>query len=247
LEYLNAAGSTKRLQVIYNTSFGKLWENRDGLEDEEGMLERREEYPAELPEGVLVLTAGVDTQNDRMEYEVVGHGHFGETWGIEKGIIMGRPDDPKTWAALDEAVFDRTFHFQDGIRLRLSMSFVDEGGLFTQEVRLRCQERMGKKVFCIKGMSGQDTPYTATPKKMKITIQNQIAGYCWQYQLGVDSGKQIIMDNLKAKAPGPRPPVLPFSETGRLWIRLLPGAFVGTAGIRSRKETSLGMGKNSGT
>lgn len=26
-----------------------------------------------------------------MEYEIVGHGHFGETWGIEKGIIMGRP------------------------------------------------------------------------------------------------------------------------------------------------------------
>lgn len=204
LEYLNAAGSTKRLQVIYNTSFGKLWENRDGLEDEEGMMERREEYPAELPEGVLVLTAGVDTQNDRMEYEIVGHGHFGETWGIEKGIIMGRPDDPETWAMLDEAVFDRTFHFQDGIRLKLSMSFVDEGGHFTQEVRLRCQERIGKKVFCIKGMPGQDTPYTAPPKKMKITIQNRIAGYCWQYQLGVDSGKQIIMDNLKAKTPGPR-------------------------------------------
>lgn len=29
-----------------------------------------------------------------MEYEVVDHGHFGETWGIEKGIVMGRPDDP---------------------------------------------------------------------------------------------------------------------------------------------------------
>ena len=38
----------------------------------------------ELPPGVLVLTAGVDTQDDRMEYEIVGHGFFGETWGIEK-------------------------------------------------------------------------------------------------------------------------------------------------------------------
>lgn len=37
-----------------------------------------------LPEGVLVLTCGVDTQDDRLEYEVVGHGYYGETWGIKK-------------------------------------------------------------------------------------------------------------------------------------------------------------------
>ena len=76
--------------------------------------------PFDLPDGVLVLTAGVDTQDDRMEYEVIGHGHFGETWGIEKGIIMGRPDEDATWAKLDEMVFDRVFHFADGLGLRLS-------------------------------------------------------------------------------------------------------------------------------
>ena len=78
------------MQVVYNTCFGELWEDRGDLEDEDSLMARREEYPAELPEGVLVLTAGVDTQDDRMEYEIVGHGHFGETWGIEKGIVMGR-------------------------------------------------------------------------------------------------------------------------------------------------------------
>lgn len=108
----------------------------------------------ELPEGVLVLTAGVDTQDDRMEYEVVGHGHFGETWGIEKGIVMGRPDDPDTWAKLDEMVFNRVFRFEDGLGLRSSMTFVDEGGHFTQDVRLQCRARISRKVFCIKGMPG---------------------------------------------------------------------------------------------
>lgn len=91
-------------------------------------MARREEYPAELPEGVLVLTAGVDTQDDRMEYEIVGHGHFGETWGIEKGIVMGRPDDDAVWAQLDELVFDRVLRFENGVGLKMSMSFVDEGG-----------------------------------------------------------------------------------------------------------------------
>ena len=202
LKFLNAVGNSRKLQVVYNTCFGELWEDRGELEDEDSLMARREEYPAELPEGVLVLTAGVDTQDNRMEYEVVGHGHFGETWGIEKGIVMGRPDDEKTWAKLDEVLFDRVFHFADGLGLRLSMSFVDEGGHFTQDVRLQCRARIGKKVFCIKGMPGPDKPYTAPPKQMKIIVNQKTVGTCWQYQIGVDSGKVMIMDNLSVKSPG---------------------------------------------
>lgn len=137
-----------------------------------------------------------------MEYEIIGHGHFGETWGIEKGIVMGRPDDDATWVKLDEMVFDRVLHFENGVGLKMSMSFVDEGGHFTQDVRLRCRERIGKKVFCIKGMSGPDKPYTAPPKQMKIVVNKTAVGKCWQYQLGVDAGKQIIMDNLAVQTPG---------------------------------------------
>ena len=202
LKYLEAIGNSRKMQVVYNTCFGELWEDRGDLQDEDSLMARREEYHAELPDGVLVLTAGVDTQDDRMEYEIIGHGHFGETWGIEKGIIMGRPDDDATWTKLDEMVFDRVLHFENGIGLKLSMSFVDEGGHFTQDVRLRCRERIGKKVFCIKGMPGPDKPYTAPPKQMKIVVKGRTVGKCWQYQLGVDAGKQIIMDNLAVQTPG---------------------------------------------
>ena len=59
---------------------GRPWR----LEDENAYMGRREEYPAELPDGVVVLTCGVDTQNDRLQYEIVGHGHFGETWASEQ-------------------------------------------------------------------------------------------------------------------------------------------------------------------
>lgn len=211
LEYLYALGDTKALQVVYNTRFGELWEDRGDLEDEDTLMARREDYgeddngnPVELPDSVLALTAGVDTQDDRMEYEIIGHGHFGETWGIEKGIIMGRPDDDSTWAKLDEMVFDRVLHFRDGIGLRMTLSFVDEGGHFTQSVRDQCRKRIGKRVFCIKGMPGPDRPFTCPPKKMKIIINQVVVGTCWQYQIGVDSGKQVIMDNLRVKEPGPK-------------------------------------------
>ena len=208
MKFLKAQGNTKKMQVVYNTCFGELWEDRGDLEDEDSLLQRREDYgktedgaPVELPDGVLVLTCGVDTQDDRLEFEVVGHGHFGETWGIRKGLIMGRPDDLDTWRQLDDAL-DHVYRFRDGTGLRISMTFMDEGGHFTMEVRQQCRARLGKKVFCIKGMGGSDRPYTAPPKKQKVMIQNVLIGTCWQYQIGVDSGKEIIMDNLKVQTPG---------------------------------------------
>lgn len=202
-KFLAALGSTRKLQVVYNTCFGELWEDRGEIEDEEGLLARREDYPAELPDGVLVLTCGVDTQKDRLEYEVVGHGHFGETWGIKKGILMGSPLDDEVWSALDD-VIEHQYTFADGFGLQISRTFVDEGGLATQQVREQCRARQGKKVFCIKGIAGADRPYTAPPKMQKITINGRYIGRGWVYHLGVDAGKSMIRDNLRVKAPGPK-------------------------------------------
>ena len=211
LEYLYAKGDTKSMQVVYNTRFGELWEDRGELEDEDSMLARREAEPyglqeggtpIELPDGVLLLTAGVDTQDNRMEYEIVGHGHFKETWGIEKGVVMGRPDDEKTWVKLDEVIFDRIFHFADGLGLRVSLTFVDQGGHFAGEVRQACHDRIGKRVFAIMGSTKHDAPYTREPREQKIMIHERYAGTCWMYEIGVDAGKQRIMDNLKVKTPG---------------------------------------------
>lgn len=203
LQYLEALGNSKKMQVVYNTRFGKLWENRGDIEDEDALLSRREDYPAELPDGVLLLTCGVDTQDDRFEYEIVGHGHFGETWGIKKGIIMGRPDADEAWQQLDE-VIDHVYRFEDGIGLKVSLTFIDEGGHFTQEVRYRCHSRMSKKVFAIKGRGGESIPYTSPPKKQQIVINQKYIGATWVYEIGVDAGKQLIMDNLHVLSPGNR-------------------------------------------
>ncbi len=201
IRYLEAIGDSKKMQVVYNTRFGRLWENRGDMEDEESVMARREEYKAELPDGVLLLTMGVDTQDDRMEYEVVGHGHFGETWGIKKGVIMGRPDLDETWDALDD-VADHIYRFENGIGLRVSLTFVDEGGHYTQDVRLRCRERQGRKFFPIKGRGGEGISYTSPPKKQKIVVNGRMIGTCQVFEIGVDAGKSLIMDNLRVQTPG---------------------------------------------
>lgn len=201
LQFLQAGTDSSKLQVVYNTQFGELWEERGDMASEDDVMSRREVYEAEVPDGVLLLTCGVDTQDDRLEYEVVGHRRFGETWGIKKGVILGRPDTEEVWERLDE-VLSHKYKFKSGVSLQISLTFIDEGGHFTQEVRQHCLARQSKRVFAIKGANRPDIPYTAPPKKQKIVVNGKVIGQVWVYELGVNAGKQKIVDNLRVQSPG---------------------------------------------
>lgn len=210
LMFLEAKNDPEKLKVFYNTILGELWEDRGDLEDEDTMLARREDYgtredgtPVELPDGVLVLTCGVDTQDDRLEYEVVGHGHYGETWGIKKGIIMGDPNCDEPWERLDD-VITHTYKFRSGRGLTISMTCVDSGGHKTQAVYKQCRARLQRRVFAIKGVGGDGVPYTKPPSKVKIVVDGKAIGATWLYSLGVDAGKATIMASLKVQEAGPK-------------------------------------------
>ena len=209
LKFLHAKDDPQKLKVVFNTLFGEVWEDRGDVADEDTMLARREDYgtnadgsPVEVPEGVLVLTCGVDTQDNRLEYEVVGHGHYGETWGIKKGYIMGKPDTPEVWQRLDD-VIDHVYKFKDSERgLKISITCVDSGGHYTQEVYEACRARKNKRVFAIKGKGGDGIPFVSPPSKVPIRDNKKIT--CWLYTLGVDAGKAAIMSALKVQEAGPK-------------------------------------------
>lgn len=210
LGFLESRKDPEKLKVFYNTVLGELWEDRGDMMDEDEMLARREDYgtlndgtPVELPEGVLVLTCGVDTQDDRLEYEVLGHGRYGETWGIKKGIIMGDPGYDEPWMRLDD-VISHAYKFANGRGLAISMTFVDSGGHKTQSVYKQCRARLQRRVFAIKGQGGDGIPYTKPPSKVKIVVNGRAIGQTWLYSLGVDAGKAEIMGALKVQEAGPK-------------------------------------------
>ena len=146
------------------------------------------------------MTCGVDTQDDRLEFEVLGHGFFKETWGIYKGYILGRPDTPEVWQRLDE-VLDKVYKFKNGQGLKIGMTFIDSGGHFTQEVYEQCRIRQTKRVFAIKGKGGENIPFITT-KPSKVVINGNSKRMAWLYVLGVDAGKAAIMSNLRVETPG---------------------------------------------
>jgi phage terminase large subunit GpA-like protein len=195
-EFLESKNDPEKLKVFVNTVLGETWEERGEIEDETILLDRRENYGGELPDGVLLLTMAVDTQDDRLEYEVVGWGHGEESWGIEKGVVWGKPDDKGTWFEFDDKL-SRTWRFAGGSGLIIACTCVDSGGHFTDEVYRYCGERLQKRVFPIKGQGGSGVPLVhkiSRNNKYKLPL----------ILLGVDSGKTTTMQRLKLKQPGPK-------------------------------------------
>ncbi|NRS50981.1 phage terminase large subunit family protein [Brevibacillus sp. HB2.2] len=188
-------GNPEQMQVFVNTLLSETWEDRGDIQDENVLLERRESYDSELPNGVLILTMAVDTQNDRLEYEVVGWGKEEESWGIEKGVIWGKPDNPQTWRELDDKR-ERVWKFANGAGLIVACTFVDSGGHYTDEVYKYCGQRLQSRVFAIKGEGGSGLELirkVSKNNKYKLPL----------ILLGVDSGKTTIMQRLLIQEPGP--------------------------------------------
>ncbi len=193
-EWLTVKNDPERYKVFKNTVLGESWEEKGEFDNEDFLWERREDYNADLPEGVLLLTCGVDVQDDCLEYEVVGWGRGDETWGIEYGMVMGSPENLSTWQQLEDR-YTRVFRFQNGRGLIVACACVDSGGHFTSNVYQYCKKNEYRRVYAIKGQGGPGIPllyrYTRTKKEKAIL-----------FILGVDDGKSKIMSRLRVEEPG---------------------------------------------
>lgn len=193
-KFLKAKDDAEMLKVFHNTILGESWEvfTAKGLEDK--LYNRREAYRAEVPAGVLLMTMGMDTQDNRLEYEVVGWDRNGQSWGIERGVIPGRADTPEVWAEVDE-LLDREWQHESGVGMRILATFIDSGGHFTTPIYRECAKRATKRIWPIKGEKGEGKPECRPMKRSQ--------GDGAKFMLGVDAGKEGIMYEAALDTPGP--------------------------------------------
>lgn len=183
---------TESLKTFFNTAMAESWEEKGEQLDEDVLLNRREMYHADVPDGVKVLTAAVDTQDDRFEVEIQGWGAGHENWHIQYHVIYGDLKQPRVWADLDEFL-KRTWEDAEGRKFPIAFTCMDSGGHFTNEVYRFCKERAGRRIFAIKGEGtgdGTRLPLiigTSTNNRYKATV----------VRLGVDEGKSKVMSALK--------------------------------------------------
>lgn len=197
LSFLKAKDDPELLKVFHNTMLGESWEMRDRSGAPEKLLARREHYNAEVPTGVLVLTMGIDTQDNRLEYEVVGWDKEEQSWGISRGVIPGRADSPGVWEEID-SLLDREWKMANGMGMRILATFMDSGGHFTESVYKECARRGQRRMWAIKGEGGDGKPYVRLMKKGNLP--DKAVGFI----VAVDGGKEAIMYSSGVEEPGAR-------------------------------------------
>lgn len=185
------------LMEFINLKLGEPWVERsdDDFDYEHMHAKRREYYNGELPDGVLLLTAGVDVQDTYLAVEVVGWGKDKESWGVDYKIFMGDPGQSVVWNQLDEYL-QNGWHFEDGTRLDVACTCIDSGGHFTTEVYEFCKPREVRRIFAIKGVGGQGKPFIGKP------VRNNRVGAV-RFDIGVDQGKTNIMARARIEEEGP--------------------------------------------
>ena len=218
-DFLKSKGDVNKMKSFTNNVLGEPWSLEDGkIVDPNGLMSRCEEYDAEVPDGAVVLTAGVDVQDDRLEVEVVGWGRGLENWGITNRILVGNPSEQAVWDALD-SVLMASYGNSLGENLYVAATLIDSGGHHTDDVYRYAAKRERRNVFACVGKAGLARPLVTRPQRTKKSL-------VWNASLvtvGVDIAKDQFYDMLSIETPGPgycHFPAKPDEYTGEFFAQL---------------------------
>ena len=205
----NAAHDQAALKTIVNTDFGETWEEKGGIRVEaDGLLDRSEDFGPDssgavgydsVPDGVIVLTAGVDVHPDRLECQLTGWGAGEESWCVDYRVFPGDTGEGcDTWAALDEFMLGQ-WRTVSGCALTVSAGCVDAG--YNADVVYRwTKARRARRLWAIRGV--ENTPKVPDRPVWPKRPKRPARGAYERYDVGVDTAKTVVLSRLTRTSPG---------------------------------------------
>lgn len=189
------------LQSFVNVSLAETFEEVGEQADAKALEDRCEEFPAAVPAGGLVLTAGIDMQPDRLEVEVVAWGNGEESWSVDYQVLWGDPDRGEVWEDLDDVLATRYRH-ESGKYLSIKAAALDTGGTGgnTQSAYEYARGKTGRRLFAVKGQGGWGRPIVAAPSRKQ---SGKTARKVDLFLVGTDEAKLTVMRRLAITKPGP--------------------------------------------
>lgn len=150
-------------QTFYNDVLGLPFEQAGGGPDWTALRDRVENAKPEdtlpvriVPARGVLLTGGVDLQDDRIEVQIMAFGPNLQRWAIEMRVIPHRIDSEEGRQALDALLKD-TWKTERGLRLPLDMIAIDVG-TYTDAVWDFAKRHPWNRVILVKGSSSQTGP-----------------------------------------------------------------------------------------
>ena len=198
-ERVKAGKDRGKLKTFVNTTLGEPWEE-DLTErvDWELLHARREVYASEVPVRAVVLTGGIDTQDDRYELRVWAWGAGEESWLVYRRVLYGDPSS----AVLKRKVgleLHRMFTRADGAVMRVERWCWDSGGHHSGDVREESRKHGVHWVIPIFGASVYGKPIASFPRRKEKKSKTYLT------EVGTDNAKEVIYNRLKLQPDGNRP------------------------------------------
>lgn len=206
-DFVLAKDKPDLLKTWINTTLGESFDDSGGETIEAYQLKARaESYKSfTIPEGAYFITAGVDVQDNRVAVLIEAWGRDMECWIVYYTEIFGNLDDQKIWNELDE-LLSRKFQHEKGFELKIIQSAIDSGGHYTQAVYnfVRHHQYKHYKIIAIKGSSTAHKPVITKASLVDFNYRGEkIPNGVQKYDIGTDTAKNYIYNNLKKVSFGP--------------------------------------------
>lgn len=201
---LALAGDISKLKAFTNTTLGLPWAVEVEKSDAQQLIERAEPHEfGTVPMGCLLLLAGADVQDNRVEVTVWGYGRGCEMWHIDHQVFRGNPSEDLVWQEVAEYLFEQEFQHASGQLLRIYATAIDTGGHNTHAVYNFAFENTARRVFAVRGRPGREKHIKDGVAKVDIDWRGRLRKRgLLLWHVGTNLAKDLIFGRLSVTRPG---------------------------------------------
>lgn len=203
-EWIDAQADPAKLMRFINTRLGESWADRSRDIKHAALQACAEPVPRRtIPAGCLILTCGVDVQDDRLELQILGWGHEGKSlrcWVVEYHVLPGRPSEPAVWEALADYLKTPLVNAW-GKPMLPEATAIDSQGHHTQAVYAFVRARRVRRCIAIRGANVPGKALLGKPRMQDVnwrgeTMKKGVA----LHEVGTDTAKATLYAWLNADA-----------------------------------------------
>ena len=167
--WLDAQNDPAKLKTFINDRLAEPWEDPAMRAVKHNLIaDRAEAYALRTaPPGVLAVTAGVDTQDNRLAVQILGWGRGMACWVIDYVELPGDPADDAVWQSLVDLLGRGVAH-ESGLVLDVLATCIDAGGHRTEAVKAFVRDRRIRRPLAIFGAVPNNAPVLSKGKMQDV-------------------------------------------------------------------------------
>lgn len=151
-------GNDAMMIVFYNTRLARTWKRTIQVVTYQALLDRAEHYKLRLaPMHVLFVTAAVDTQDNRLEVQIVGWGRNMSATILDYVVLHGDPANDDVWDRLTDLINSGIEH-ESGLTLQIIATGIDVGGHRGEAVKHYVRSKRIRSPIALIGATKLNSP-----------------------------------------------------------------------------------------